>query len=101
MLLDVLNLDGHAFQFNIIRFAFAGNLGEALFGNAWSGNQQLLDLVLACDFAQQSVAAKNAQTMNNLSPLFRIVVHKTDGSITQFAIVFFFFKQKTAYEITR
>jgi hypothetical protein len=71
MLADILNSDRHAFQFNVVRFAFAQNFIYAIGRDARTRNQYLLDIVPGHNIAKQPVAPKNGKTVNYFAALFR------------------------------
>ena len=68
-------------------FAVELNLLNAILGEAWARNHYFIYLVGAADIAQRAVAPKHPQSMNNLSLLHWIVVHKPNRYVLQLSII--------------
>src|SRR5205814_7759862 len=77
----------HSFQLDVSRVTFTPDFRDPFFTNARRRNQYLLNLLLGDDFSERSVSTKNAEAVNQLAMLVRIIVHKTDRRIAQFSII--------------
>src|SRR5215210_1713160 len=93
---DEFDLDPHPLQSDLRVLAVAADLGDAVVGDARAGDEHLLDRLLLTDAAQVAVAAEDAQPVDDLALLERVVVDEADGRVLEPQVVAHLAQQQLA-----
>src|SRR5437763_2559893 len=82
-----LDLDAHAFEGDAGLVAVAQYLAHPLLLDLGAGDEDFLDALLLADAAQVAVAAEDAQAVDDLALLERVVVHEADRRVLEPEVV--------------
>src|ERR1044071_9504060 len=91
---DQLDLDAHALEGDARVLAVAHYVADALLVEAGAGDEHLIDPLLLADAPEVAVAAVDAQAVDHLPLLERVVVHEPDRLVLEFEVVAYLAQQK-------